>query len=92
MSIMNRRNAMLGWATWTVLKRVLERNAREEAEAVAEETKRRFRRGKEQVVELVEPKRKKRWRKRRLLALAAATAVGVATWLGTRRRSSEPVA
>ena len=90
MSIMNRRNAMLGWATWTVLKRVLKRNVRDDAGAAAEEAKRRFRRGKEQVVELVEPKRKKR-RRKRLLALAVATAVGVATWLGTKRRGSEPV-
>lgn len=90
MSIMNRRNAMLGWATWTVLKRVLKRNVKDDAGAAAEEAKRRFRRRKEQVVELVEPKRKKRWR-RRALALVVVTAVGVATWLSTRRRESDPV-
>jgi hypothetical protein len=90
MTIMNRRNAMLGWATWTVLKRILKRNVKDDAGAAAEEAKRRLRRRKEQVVELVEPKRKKR-SKKRWLALAAATAVGVATWLGTRRRESDPV-
>jgi hypothetical protein len=92
MGIMNRRNAMLGWATWAVIKRVLKRNAKAEVEAVAEGAKRRFRRGKDQVVEeAAEPKKKTR-SKRRVLGFLAATAVGVGAWLKARGgRGGEPV-
>ena len=45
MSIMNRRNAMLGWATWTVFKQILKRNAKAEAvEGRRSKRRRRFRR------------------------------------------------
>jgi hypothetical protein len=86
---MNRRNAMLGWATWTVVKQVLKRKADAKAEAVEEETSRRFRlRRGEEVVE--EPKKKRKtWR---LLALLSATAVGVGLWMrGRGGKGSEPV-
>ena len=90
MRIMNRRNAVLGWATWTVFKRFFKRKAKAEAEVVAEGTKRRFRRGKEQVAEVAEPVRK-RWPSNRLLAFLAAVGVGIAAWLTRRRRGSAPV-
>jgi hypothetical protein len=93
MSIMNRRNAVLGWATWTVFKRFLKNRGKAEVEApVVEETKRSlWRRGGEQVVVAVEepPKRKKR--AKRLIPFLAATAVGVGVWLSTRRpKHDEP--
>jgi LPXTG-motif cell wall-anchored protein len=39
MSIVNRRNALLGWAAWTVGKRVARRKAREAAPRIDRETK-----------------------------------------------------
>jgi hypothetical protein len=86
MSIMNRRNAVVGWATWSIFKQVLKRNAKAEAAAAEEETKRsrRFRR-KEEVVEVEEKPRRKRG-KRRLVGAVVATGIGVGAWLGTRRK------
>ena len=49
MSIVNRRNAMLGWATWTAAKQIAARKAR--AAAQAEEGKSR----KRQVSRLIVP-------------------------------------
>jgi hypothetical protein len=90
MSIMNRRNAMLGWATWTVFKRVLKRNAEAEA-AAAEEAERSRRRWRRSQAEPPPPEPKKR-RKRRLIPFLAAGAVGVGVWLKTRGgRRSEPL-
>jgi hypothetical protein len=40
MTIVNRRNAMLGWATWQVGKRVAKRKARSAVPSVDSETKR----------------------------------------------------
>ena len=49
MTIMNRRNAVVGWATWSIFKQVLKRNAKADAAAAEEEEKRsrRFRRKQE---------------------------------------------
>ena len=40
MSIVNRRNAVLGWAAWEVGKRVAKRKARQAVPAVDSETRR----------------------------------------------------
>lgn len=40
MGILNRRNAFLGWLTWTIGKRVLKRKARTAVPAIDPETKR----------------------------------------------------
>src|SRR5262245_24148303 len=77
-SVMNRRNAMLGWATWAVAKQVLKRKADAKAEVVVEEPPRRF--GRRRAVVVVEEPKKKR-RKWPLLALVSATAVGVGLWM-----------
>lgn len=84
MSIMNRRNAVVGWATWTIFKQVLRRNAKAEAAQADEETKRSRRlRRKEQVVEApVEPKKKRG--KRRVIGFLVAGAIGVGAWLSMR--------
>ena len=87
---MNRRNAVIGWATWTVLKQVLKRNAKADAEAADEEARqsRRWRRGAPEE----EPEPKKKRSKRRVIGFLAACAVGVGVWLGTRRQGDdEPV-
>ena len=70
MSIFNRRNAVLGWATWSVLKRTLHRKAAAEAEAAkaAEEeaAASRWRRRRAAEPE-PEPEPKKKRSKRRLI-------------------------
>jgi len=83
---MNRRNAILGWATWTVFSQLLKRklNARS---APVEEPPRRFARWR---AEEVEPPKKKR-RPWRVVALLSATVVGVGIWIGARRARSVPV-
>jgi hypothetical protein len=40
MSIMNRRNAVLGWLTWLTAKRVLKRKAKEAVPGTVEGSKR----------------------------------------------------
>ena len=40
MSVFNRRNAAVGWLTWTVGKRVLKKKAKEAVPSVDPETKR----------------------------------------------------
>ena len=88
MSVMNRRNAMLGWATWTVFRQVLKRNAKVKTQATEEESARRFRlRRSEEVVE----KPKKKHNAFRALAVLSATAVGVGIWLRGRGRGADPV-
>ena len=90
MSIMNRRNAVVGWATWSIFKQVLKRNAKAEAAAAEEEARRsrRFRRRKEEAVEVeVKPRRKRG--KRRVIGFLVATGIGVGAWLGTRGRGSK---
>ncbi len=86
---MNRRNAVVGWATWTVIKQVLKRNAKAEAAEPEPEAKRSRRlRRKEQAVEApVEPKKKRG--KRRVLGFLVAAGIGVGAWLGTRGRKPE---
>jgi hypothetical protein len=85
---MNRRNAMLGWATWAVLKQLMKRKANAKAEAVEEESARRF--GRRRSVEPVEePKRKRKTL--RAVALLSATAVGVGLWM-RKRTTKEPAA
>ena len=82
MSIMNRRNAVIGWATWAVFKQLLKRNAKAGAQVEEEKRSRRLRR-KEQAAETqVEPKRKRG--KRRVLGFLVAGAIGVGVWLSTR--------
>ena len=39
MGVFNRRNAAVGWVTWTVGKRVLKRKAKDAAPAIDPETK-----------------------------------------------------
>jgi hypothetical protein len=89
MGIMNRRNAVVGWATWSIFKQVLKRNAKAEAAAAEEESKRskRFRRKHE--VAVVEEKPRRRRGKRRVLGIIVATGIGVGAWLGTRGRGSK---
>ena len=86
MSVMNRRNAMLGWATWTVFRQFLKRKTK--AEAVEVEEPRRFRRKRTEPV--VEPPKKKH-NKFRALAVLSATAVGVGIWLRGRGRGTDSV-
>ena len=91
--MMNRRNAMLGWATWTVAKQVLKRKAASKPEeVVVEEPARRFgRRRSVEVIEVVEEPKKKR-KTLRLLALLSATAIGVGLWMrGRGAKGPEPV-
>ncbi len=80
MSVMNRRNALLGWATWTVLKQVLRRNSRARAAEAEGETRRLPRFGRAD-----EPAETKKRSKRPLVGLVAATAVGVGVWMRARR-------
>ena len=86
MSIFNRRNAVVGWATWAVVKQFLKRDAKAAAAPVEEETRRpRTLRRKEPAAEApVEPKKKKG--KRRVIGFVVATGVGVGAWLSTRGR------
>ena len=91
MSIMNRRNAVIGWATWAVFKQLLRRNAKAEAAQVEEETKRSRRlRRKDQAAEAqVEPKKKHG--KRRAVGFLVAGAIGVGAWLSTRGKGKSDV-
>jgi hypothetical protein len=92
-SVFNRRNAVLGWATWAAAKTVLRRRfaAKADAEAAraAEEQAaarrwwRRGARGEPPPPEL-EPKKKRS--KGRLIGFVMATAVGIGIWLRTRRK------
>jgi hypothetical protein len=81
MSVMNRRNALLGWATWTVFKQVLRRSSRARAAEAEGETRRlpRFARSDP-------PAETKKRSKGRLVAFVAAAAVGVGVWLRSRGR------
>lgn len=80
MSMMNRRNAAVGWATWKIFKRLLKRKARSAVVSVEEAI------GVEQLVDLPERTKKRRRRgKRRVLGFLVASAIGVGTWLGARR-------
>jgi len=89
MSVMNRRNAMLGWATWTVFRQVLKRNVKAKTEVVeVEEGRRRL--GRRRTQEVVEPPKKKH-RAVRAIAVLSATAVGVGIWLRGRGRGPGPV-
>ena len=83
-SIMNRRNALVGWATWAVIKRVLKRNARANAAAAEEDEKlsRRQRRKQEAAEAPVEGKKKRP--KRRVIGFLVATGIGVGVWMKTR--------
>ena len=87
MTIMNRRNAVVGWATWTVFKQVLKRSAKADAAQAEAESKssRRLRR-KDKAAEPQPEQRKKRRGKRRMIGFLAATGIGVGAWLGTRGR------
>ena len=89
MSIMNRRNAVVGWATWTVFKQVLKRNAKAEAAAAEEESKRsrRFRRKEE--ADEVEATPKKKRESVACSRFLVATADRRRVWLGTRGRGSK---
>jgi len=89
MSIMNRRNAVVGWATWSIFKQVLKRNARAEAAAAEEASKRSRRFRRRQEVAVVEEKPKRRRGKRRVLGFLVATGIGVGAWLGARSRGSK---
>ena len=55
---MNRRNAMLGWATWTVFRQLAKRNAKAKPEPVEVEEGRRFGRRRSEEVEAPKKKRK----------------------------------
>jgi hypothetical protein len=83
MSIVNRRNAILGWATWTVFKQVLRRGARSNAGAAREEPGLLTRLPWTDDSGETKKKAKKRSR-RRILGFLVACAVGVGVWLGTR--------
>jgi hypothetical protein len=85
MSIVNRRNAMIGWATWRVLKQLAKRNAKAavSAQKNEEQRSRRWHRGDDE-----EAARRKR-RKGRLLGAAAAAGVGLGIWLSARARQPE---
>src|SRR5262245_23880989 len=86
-SVMNRRNAMLGWPPWASAHKVLKRKADAKAEVVVEEAPRRF--GRRRAVVVVEEPKKKR-RKWPLLALVSATAVGVGLWMRGQAKGPEP--
>ena len=89
MSVFNRRNAVLGWATWSVGKRMLHRKAEEEAKAAAEaaSAKRWWSRGAAGDPP-PEPEPKKR-SKRRLVPFVMAALVGLGLWFRGRRKSGE---
>lgn len=93
MGIMNRRNAVIGWVTWTFFKGFLKRQAKVEQSSEEEEARRYLRWRRSQAAE-PEPEPKKRSNKR-VVAFLAATAVGVGIWLKARRpggadRAAEP--
>ena len=85
MSIVNRRNAMIGWATWRLLKQLAKRNAAKAASTAQREEQRarRWRRGDDEAAQA------KKRRTRRLLGAAAAAGVGTGIWLGARSRQRE---
>src|SRR4029077_13842223 len=87
MSVFNRRNAVLGWATWSVGKRMLHRKAEEEARAAAEaaSAKRWWSRGAGGEPP-PEPEPKKR-SKRRLVPFVLAALLGLALRFRGRRKS-----
>ena len=89
MSVMNRRNAILGWATWTVFTQLLKRNAKAKTKPEAAEVEggRRFGRRRSEEVEAP----KKKHKAFRALAVLSATAVGVGIWLRSRGGGPEPV-
>ena len=91
MSIMNRRNAVIGWATWALFKQALRRNAKAEAAQVEEQSKRSRRlRRKEQAAEAQVEPRKKRG-KRRVIGFLVAGAIGVGAWLSARGKGKADV-
>jgi hypothetical protein len=96
MSVFNRRNAVVGWATMTVFKTWLSRRGKSDQEAAAraaaeeEAAKRWWRRGASGEPPPPPPEPKKKRKKGRAIGLLMATAVGVAVWLGSRRSKSAP--
>ena len=89
MGIVNRRNAVVGWATWNVFKQILKRNAKAEAAKADAEPKssKRLRRKERRREAQAEPKRKRG--KRRVLGALVATGIGVGAWLGSRGRKPQ---
>jgi hypothetical protein len=93
-SVFNRRNAVLGWATWAAAKTVLRRKvaAKAEADAAREAdeqaaARRWWRRGaRGEPPPPPEPEPKKKRSKRRLVGFVMATAVGIGIWFRTRRK------
>jgi hypothetical protein len=81
MSILNRRNAVAGWLTWAIAKKVIRRTAKAKlvrAEAVVPG------------LHAAEPTQKRR--RRRVLAFLTALGIGVASYVGSRvgRGRDEP--
>jgi hypothetical protein len=90
MSMMNRRNAFLGWATWAVAKRVLKNKAKGKPDPVEDESRRSRRRARKEAAAAppVEAPKKRRG-KRRVIGFLVASGIGVGAWLGTRGRRSK---
>ena len=83
---MNRRNAILGWATWTVLSQLLRRSRPSRPAPVEEESSHRIARWRNE-----EPPPKKKRKTLRVVAVISAALLGFGIWMGARRARSEPV-
>jgi hypothetical protein len=86
---MNRRNALVGWATLTLSKAWLVRRLRSGKEQEQEVARRWWRRG--AAGQPPPPPPKKKRSKRPVLGLLMATLVGVGIWLGAKRAKQTPV-
>ena len=84
MSIVNRRNAVIGWATWTVIKQMLRRNAKAEAASEKEPKPSWRERRRADEVAAAEAEARQRRKSRRLVGFLIATGIGVGIWAKTR--------